>query len=212
MTKEELAQQYADEIIKNHLKQIIQESFLKGYELGELHTALTIKIDEVTYVDLGLPSGTLWSSTPFCRGNGGFYERLCYNDAKNLNIPTEEQCKELISKSRMVYDAHFTSERFFSNTEIFVDRSSIEMIGSTGMRISCTSKASFVGEGLDDQSNKNPLITSYYKNGFWITSNPDTSDNAQILVLDALRKTINIQRYFMGYKLPIFLVKNKGEV
>jgi len=205
MTKEELAQQYADEIIKNHLKQIIQESFLKGYELGELHTALTIKVDGVTYVDLGLPSGTLWSSTPFCRGNGGFYERLCYNDAKNLNIPTEEQCKELISQTKRLFHIYNFSD---------YDKSigyRTEMIGSTGQRVDLTSTSTNVGEGINPVRSSIDYSKSYDENRFWIKGDSNESNEALVLMVNATHKNIRIDRHFIGYKLPVFLVKNKED-
>ena len=60
MTKEELAQQYAEEKAAE-MAELLKAAYLKGYEQGELKVACSISIEGVEYFDLGLPSGTLWS-------------------------------------------------------------------------------------------------------------------------------------------------------
>jgi len=197
MTREELAQQYADEIIENKLRQIVLDSFLRGYELGELHTALTIKIEGVTYVDLGLPSGTLWSSKPF-------YQKFCHDDAQKLNIPTEEQCLELISKTKSIYHAH-------SYVKYYLYEYDVEIIGATSQRINASFTSGTIGEGIKPVRDSFG-VNYYYENRFWIKGESNESNDAPVLMLNAQSESIRIHKHFTGYKLPVFLVKNKGEV
>jgi len=63
MNKEELAEAFLMDKIDS-IKSLIKEAFYKGYKQGVLKATLCINIDGIEFVDLGLPSGTLWSSCP----------------------------------------------------------------------------------------------------------------------------------------------------
>ena len=65
MTKEEFAQQYAEEKAAE-MAELLKAAYLKGYEQGELKVACSISIEGVEYYDLGLPSGTLGSPEKTC--------------------------------------------------------------------------------------------------------------------------------------------------
>ena len=85
MTKEELAQQYAEEKAAE-MAELLKAAYLKGYEQGELKVACSISIEGVEYYDLGLPSGTLWSkpircTSPSCPG----YKKFSHNDASRFD-------------------------------------------------------------------------------------------------------------------------------
>lgn len=67
------------------VEEAVVSSYMKGYEANSGKSEVVI--DGVEYIDLGLPSGTLWSKVPVGEFN--------YDDASKMNIPTKEQFKEL---------------------------------------------------------------------------------------------------------------------
>lgn len=67
------------------VEKAVVSSYMKGYEANSGKSE--IKIDDVEYIDLGLPSGTMWSKKTVGEFN--------FNDASKMNIPTKEQFKEL---------------------------------------------------------------------------------------------------------------------
>ena len=129
MTKEELAQQYAEEKAAE-MAELLKAAYLKGYEQGELKVACSISIEGVEYYDLGLPSGTLWSKP---LGSYG-YKLFSYNDASRFDgLPTEAQWEELM-KCR-IYDDY--------------------IIGYSGMRIPISTIREG-GFGIDDRGENVP--------------------------------------------------------
>ena len=87
MVKEELAKTYAEENCTEY-KNALQAAFEKGFEAGkQLAEKKRIVIDGVEYVDLGLPSGTLWSARP--------YSAKSFPEANKLNLPTLEDWEEI---------------------------------------------------------------------------------------------------------------------
>ena len=60
--------------------------------------SVDLRDNKTEYVDLGLPSGTLWAVDYEKEGNDIFY--LPYDKASQFDIPTEEQCNELLSLCR----------------------------------------------------------------------------------------------------------------
>lgn len=94
MTKEELAQQYAEEKAAE-MAELLKAAYLKGYEQGELKVACSISIEGVEYYDLGLPSRTMWSE-PLSFGPYSSYRFFSHNDASRFEgLPTEAQWEEL---------------------------------------------------------------------------------------------------------------------
>lgn len=99
MTKEELAQQYAEEKAAE-MTELLKAAYLKGYEQGELKVACSISIEGVKYYDLGLPSGTLWSAPLGSKD----YRLFLHNDASRFDgLPTEAQWEELKEGCRIHY-------------------------------------------------------------------------------------------------------------
>ena len=98
----EKAKNYAEGKVNEALTQAIAKAYLEGYQDGyrDCEAKLPIDIsneeveeDDVEYVDLGLPSGTLWAKDYKKESNEVLY--LPYGKASCLNIPTEEQWNEL---------------------------------------------------------------------------------------------------------------------
>ena len=92
MTKEELAEQLAEQKAEE-LASMLKDAYLKGYEQGRFDANRTLRVDGVTYVDLGLPSGTLWSAD--YEKDEGELMYVPYELTADKSIPTKEQWKEL---------------------------------------------------------------------------------------------------------------------
>lgn len=193
MTKEELAAQYAASKMEE-VNVLLQDAYLKGYEQGELKAASTVKVDGVVYYDLGLPSGTLWS-VPLQANYG--YNFLSYSDAEKLNIPTIDQFCELLNHTRTL--AHPSSNQ---NGAIPVD-----IVGVNGIRIKVQTKDCC------------PACQSYWYQGesvlsdstcFWLKSKVEKGGVAVARI--AQNGGRSLERHFAGFKLPVFLVKNKADL
>ena len=188
MTKEELAEKFAEQKAEE-LSSILKDAYLKGYEQGCLDSNKTLNIDGVKYVNLGLPTGTLWSTHALEGCNYGYYQRrFSYKEACQLQLPTIEQWDEVCKYCR------------------FDDRN---IIGPSGERIGYNRANSGylirnLGEGCEEN-----------RNMFWLKGDVDAKNNAPVMVYDLAGKApdyeiiIGKDVHFIGYKLPVFLVKNK---
>ena len=190
MERDELAKQFAKQKAVE-LGKMIKEAYLKGYEQGQLDAGVPIIIDGVQYVDMGLPSGTLWSKTYLYYCDYGYRQkRLSFQEAQNLPLPTQEQWNEI--QKFCVFDKE-------------------NIIGLSGGRIGYTrAPAGYyirdLGEGCEENHNM-----------FWLKGDIDNDHKAPTMIYD-LKIVKNNQivytfkgssRHFIGYKLPVFLVKNK---
>lgn len=79
-----MAEQYAISVLQDQINTIAQ-AYIEGYNMSR---AVVVEND-IEYIDLGLPSGTLWA-TKFLNNEG-----MVYCDAENYKLPTEEQYEEL---------------------------------------------------------------------------------------------------------------------
>ncbi len=183
MTKEELAQQYAEEKAAE-MAELLKAAYLKGYEQGELKVACSISIEGVEYYDLGLPSGTLWSKPLPYASNNSEYKKFSHNDASRFDgLPTEAQWEELM-KCR-IYDDY--------------------IIGYSGMRIPISTIREG-GFGIDDRGENVPKGN----NLFWLKSEMDEKGEAKAGRFNA--DGLSIVSHFAGYKLPIMLTKKREEI
>ena len=94
----ERAANYAAEKANELLAKAIAQAYADGYNTGYKQCAEDYDIDlyeDVDFVDLGLPSGLLWSSK-YRKNEEGKPLYLTYEDAAILDIPTEEQFSELL--------------------------------------------------------------------------------------------------------------------
>lgn len=97
----EKAKNYADGKVLEALTAAVENAYSDGYKAGyndaveKLNNgAQELESDGITYVDLGLPSGTLWASD-YLREKDGKLVRLKFNEAAPLTIPNQEQFEEL---------------------------------------------------------------------------------------------------------------------
>lgn len=183
MTKEEFAQQYAEEKAAE-MAELLKAAYLKGYEQSQLKVASCISIKGVKYYDLGLPSGTLWSKPLPYASNNSEYKKFSHNDASRFDgLPTEAQWEELM-KCR-IYDDY--------------------IIGYSGMRIPISTIREG-GFGIDDRGENVPKGN----NLFWLKSEMDEKGEAKAGRFNA--DGLSIVSHFAGYKLPIMLTKKREEI
>lgn len=93
----EKADKYAvgkvNEAITNAIAQAYVEGYKAGYKDREMEIPVDLRDNKTEYVDLGLPSGTLWAAKYESTGSNDIM--YTYAEVKNLNIPTKEQVEEL---------------------------------------------------------------------------------------------------------------------
>ena len=120
----ERAKQYAEGKVREALTSAVEQAYIKGYEAGyaeglnrnEVTNQGIVTIDGLEYVDLNLPSGTLWSKNYIVSPEGtSLY--LKYYEAAKLHIPTTTQFRELetyCSKEIMVVKGNVCGIRYKS--------------------------------------------------------------------------------------------------
>lgn len=92
----------ANEFIKKAIAQAYADGYQDGYNDREAEIPVDLRDNKTEYVDLGLPSGTLWAAD-YEKVNGEILY-LTYGKAQEYSIPTEEQWKELMNCCRWEYD------------------------------------------------------------------------------------------------------------
>lgn len=186
----EKAKKYAEGKALNAISSAIEQAYTDGYNDGLQHREKSILdsiVDGVQYVDLKLPSEKMWSSTYIQDKKFQVPKELTYLEASKLNIPSEEDFQELFAYCAVDY--YLTK-----------DVKGIQFTGRNGEKIiipyfKIKEKAnseyvdhfSFWIKDDDDSQNKNNAFNGSKKDG----------------IVGCVTKT------FMGYKLPIMLVKEK---
>ena len=192
----ERSKQYAQGKALEAITAAIEKAYQDGYNDGLNHLALEEQEAAktgVTYVDLGLPSGTLWSSV-YLYDNPRYhdYKLFTYIDASKLNIPTKEQYEELYKHCQV--------------------RESFEQKGSEAQ---CTG---LIFLGVNGNSITTPFCHIMYLKTdlayqesfyFWIKDDEagDKKNCAGIITDDQDIMETPISKIFMGLKLPVMLVK-----
>lgn len=189
MEKEEFAQHFAENAAAK-VEELLKEAYIKGYEQGLVDAGTPLNIDGVTYVDMGLPSGTMWSkySLEYC--DYGYKQRkLSYLEAIKLPIPTVEQWQELCQYCRFEKQL---------------------IIGLSGGRIGYDyAPAGYRIHSLGEGCKEN-------RNMFWLKSDVDSDNHASAMIYDfetddeECHIFKGTSKHFIGYKLPVFLVREKG--
>ena len=197
----DMAAQYAAENTNSFLSQVLAQAFADGYRKGYKDREDEIPVDlrdgNTEYVDLGLPSGTLWSAD-FEKTDGKTIYQT-YENAEALSIPTTEQCKELLELCDWECDISYGS---------MCQLKKIICIGPNGNLIS------FRVLGFITSDKINHGLTDSV---FWAkTVNPHGAERDAVILSNRDEKGLSCRKFskyigkaFMGYKLPIRLVKNK---
>ena len=186
----ERGKKYAEDKAISALNSVIEQAYIDGYNDGLKHLEMerleAVK-EGVEYVDLGLPSETLWSSQFLKWKDCLLINKLPYLEASKLSIPTKEQYEELCRECFPIY--HSTKE--FSGYKI---------TGPSGKSISLA----FV---TIDGFNKSENTDQFY---FWLKDDKET--NEKLAAKPRVDTSKIVQEYkncFAGLKLPVLLVSTK---
>jgi hypothetical protein len=193
----ELSANYATEKTNEMVSQIVAQAFADGYRMGYKDREDEIPVDlrdgKAEFVDLGLPSGTLWSTSYETVDERIIF--LPFMEAMSYSLPSEDQWKELMSVCRW-------SSRSVGNTT-----REYKCIGPNGNSLSFFS----VGMMSTGKMYTNRLF-------FWLKDNGENIDknSASAYLSDKIDPQTHLKileiiltKTFMGYKLPIRLVKSK---
>ena len=180
---------YAAEKANELLANVIAQAYADGYRDGFNNRDEEI---ESTFVDLGLPSGTMWANNFLMEGNSVSY--LPYKDADLMNIPTEEQWDELWSSCQWKCDIDASRELLKAYC-----------VGPNGNVLE------FETTGYIEAVS----ISHNYMVKFWIKDCRDVEEKHSASIY--FGGTYNHRRglenatsdLFSGYKLPIMLVRKK---
>ena len=174
----------ANEVIDKAIAQAYADGYRDGYKDREKEIPVNIRDNRTEYVDLGLPSGTLWS-VDYEREDGDILY-MPYIKSVQFSIPTEEQCKELFDCCKWTH----------TNGIVFC-------VGPNGNSIS------FAHSGYKEIDYNS--ITHYsYISYFWIQDeNDEESDKKSVSIHESSGVWKGVSKTFSGYKLPIRLVRTK---
>ena len=170
-----------NEVMTNAIAQAYADGYRDGYKDREEEIPVDLRSNKTEFVDLGLPSRTLWSSSYERIGEEKLY--LPYDKAKEMNIPTEDQWSELRNECRW-----------------FIDSDKLYCIGPNGNSIH------FERTGyISIKKNKEIADWSF----FWI-KNKEENGNECYSAKMSWHTASDERRYstFRGYSLPIRLVRN----
>ena len=91
------AKENAEGKVTEALNQVVADAYMAGYNAGYQDgvdkVAKEIVSEETEFVDLGLPSGTLWASDYVKDWDEVLF--LPYSEALKYDVPTKEQVDEL---------------------------------------------------------------------------------------------------------------------
>lgn len=191
MEIQERANKYASEKTNEVMIQAIAQAYRDGYQDGykdcEKEIPIEVQKDKTEFVDLGLPSGTLWAAD--YEKKDGKWMYLPYEKASTLSIPTEEQWKELLETCRWEYKYDDNDD-----LKLFV------CVGPNGNYI----KFYYTGIVRDGE-----CAIYCNKSRFWIQDTSDESDKKA----SGIRRTGSgiivkeVVEIFGGYKIPVRLVQ-----
>lgn len=194
----ENAEKYAEGKANQAITKAIADAYVEGYKAGykdrEEEIPMDLRDNKTEYVDLGLPSGTLWASD--YEKSDGEYIYLPYEKAKYMNLPTQEQWDELTNFCKIFHSWDFDCNGKLTNFKA-------TCISPNGNSITFLATGHIVVEKEDTEE------------AFcWLH---DKSDNSKTQAIHFFsRKVWNSERVdsvngilemFSGYKLPVRLVR-----
>ncbi len=186
MNVKEKSKEYAEGKALNAISTVIEEAYAEGYRTGYRDgyeakgKAFPIEMESgVSYIDLGLPSGTLWSSDSL-RDNNGSILYFTYDEAAKLNIPTREQFKELCDNCNI-----FKKETYKYKGSV--------ILGRNGKSIELHQNVIFRG-------NESSFQESFT---FWLKG----EGNNNYRYCSKKYKDSQIGLEYMGYRMPVMIVR-----
>ena len=177
-------------IIAEALAQVYADGYRDGYRDSEDQMPRAKETHDEKFIDLGLPSGTLWSRDYLQHDGETAY--LPYLEAKQMDIPTEEQWYELITNCDI---QQVTVQQSYQCTKF---------VGLNG-NVLTLKGAGYIDFGKHDREHGGYPV-------FWLKSTTEDNKNSAISISfleNADKYAVDIQKMFLGYHLPVRLVKSK---
>ncbi len=183
----EKANSYAEENVNTVLKEAFAKVYADGYKDGYKDCKDEIQVNlcdgRTEYVDLGLPSGTLWSAD-FEKDN----EKILYfpyKAAQAMNIPTYEQFAELQTLCEWTINKGIIYCIGPNGNSIVFHRDGYKKLVDS--RILNNNICYFWFHGKETEEGKNNAIKNWGNYGI----------------------KISLEQMYTGYMLPVRLVKTK---
>lgn len=184
----ELSANYATEKTNEMMSQIVAQAFADGYRMGYRDREDEIPVDlrdgKTVFVDLGLPSGTLWSADFEKTDKHTLY--LPYDEAIKYDIPTKEQFRELLESCHWEFKYINSTSRQFT------------CVGPNGNHIVFHSKGYKLAE----------TCREFEKIYFWTKSETETSSKEAAYLYYHSVEIKKLTEMFSGNMLPLRLVKS----
>ena len=190
----EQADKYAEGKANEAITKAIADAYIEGYKAGykdrEEEIPMELRDNKTEYIDLGLPSRTLWS-TDYEKLDGE-YLYLPYEKAEYLKIPTKEQWEELKTSCKWEYN--------IDNCHDFIR---CRCVGPNGQILKFERTGRIITEGNVD----------HWEAFFWIEDDSDLNEKNSIHMFNYGKKIAKeigkceLSKNFSGYKLPVRLVR-----
>ena len=195
----EMAAQYAAEKTNELLTNAIAKAYADGYRDGynDREGEISVELDddsETEYVDLGLPSGTLWSAD--YEIEDGYVVYLPHEKASQYSLPTESQWEELKESCRWEFE--YNGECRLKGAKC---------VGPNGnfLEFECT--------GIKEIDSRSLIYDVF----FWLVDTGEQVEKNAVRMYNNGESSsprykngvVRLSSRFSGYKLPIRLVRTK---
>lgn len=188
-------QEYVEGKVTDALNKVVTDAYLAGYNAGYQDGYNKVVKDSVSegseFVDLGLPSGTLWSSD-YVKDDNDKAIYVTQENGADYEIPTYEQFKELMDECK--WDQK--SEKNWTESGFYYWHDWAICLGPNGNKIT------FEKTGLYEATDSLTRTSEIF---FWLNDKEYFHNNCASITFDSLN--IGSENMFSGYKLPIRLVK-----
>ncbi len=179
-----------DELLINAIAQAYADGYRDGYNDHEEEIPVDLRDNKTEFVDLGLPSGTLWAKE-YEKTEEGSLLILPYDKANLLSIPSQDLWEEL--RDNCVWHE---DNKYRNNTWVRV----YECVGPNGNRIE------FTATGYKCSDN----CLYYDFSFFWVKGEISNNQGTATCISGAkYNVTRKYENLFTGYHLPVRLIRSK---
>ena len=186
------AAEKTNEVMVKAIAQAYADGYRDGYKDREEEIPVDLRDNKTEYVDLGLPSGTLWAAD--FEKDGDKIKYLPYGISELLSIPTKEQWEELRDNCKW----EFKIDNSYDLCEAYCvgPNGNILRFERTGKKEVCTHANNWeVFFWIKDEKEGNEKNAIHFYNNGKYRKIKDVS--------------YTIDNFFTGYKLPVRLVRTK---
>lgn len=187
---ENYAAEKTSEVMTKAIAQAYADGYRDGYKDREGEIPVDLRDNKTEYVDLGLPSGTLWA-TDYEREEGEIVYAP-HGKASLYNIPTLEQWEELCENCEWELGTDF--HLHFDEARCVGPNGAVLRFGRTGLQEVC------------QMSDTRDVF-------FWIKDEKESNNKDAVqmwkVAPNCYKLGKSVKEFFSGYKLPIRLVRTK---